>query len=470
MLVGRGTSFWRTCGCSMWIGAGRTKLMAPTWPPIDCGLRRFWNLRAGNTLQYRKRWWRGLQHECWCIGVLVWAMHMLPTQTPKRIGTNLGFWLCTFNITHVVFANAFFWPAFTCKANSRRFHGLGEDLQHFRTKRVARFNIRCWYHFAVYQLYFVFWNLKLIDIYLHLPRPDLDADPADPFLLQHQLEDAYMLYRKCFQGNSLRINIVCEFYILFLIIKVLFFQCQVLPQTLSNSKNASGISDRRCINSSICLLAACATRLFIFRQSHAKYLQNTHCGKQLHPVNPQALWFLPSTWKLQILGQLPQWRFHRKNQETWFILFDINVCMWNFRIVSIKCVCQPKENHPPQPCAYNEQKSPTTLLCHCLPKMGRAGCIEEVKHAKKQCVSHGYHTKNDKPLHVRKIESLTPANLHWHANIQMYTCWCLDIYIYIHLHLHLYAYIYIYICVCTFIYLYVCTCIYFSFVSVVWPW
>lgn len=108
MLVGRGTSFWRTCGCSMWIGAGRPKLMAPTWPPIGCGLRRFWNLRAGNTLQYRKRWWRGLQHECWCIGVLVWAMHMLPTQTPKRIGTNLGFWLCTFNITHAVFANAFF--------------------------------------------------------------------------------------------------------------------------------------------------------------------------------------------------------------------------------------------------------------------------------------------------------------------------------------------------------------------------
>lgn len=120
---------------------------------------------------------------------------------------------------------------------------------------------------------------------LILPRPDLDADPSDPFLLQHQLEDAYMLYRKCFQGNSLRINIVCEFYILFLIIKVLFFQCQVLPQTLSNNKNASGISDRRCINSSICVLAACATRLFIFRQSHAKYSQNTHCGK-LHPVKP----------------------------------------------------------------------------------------------------------------------------------------------------------------------------------------
>ena len=53
-----------------------------------------------------------------------------------------------------------------------------------------------------------------------------------PFLLQHQLEDAYMLYGKRFQGNSLRINLVCEFYSLFLIVKVLFFQCQVLPQTL----------------------------------------------------------------------------------------------------------------------------------------------------------------------------------------------------------------------------------------------
>jgi len=72
-----------------------------------------------------------------------------------------------------------------------------------------------------------------------LPRPDLDADPSDPFLLQHQLEDAYMLYRKCFQGNSLRINIVCEFYILFLIIKVLFFSVSGLA--------ADAIKQQKCL-------------------------------------------------------------------------------------------------------------------------------------------------------------------------------------------------------------------------------
>ena len=52
--------------------------------------------------------------------------------------------------------------------------------------------------------------------------------------------------------------------------------------------------------------------------------------------------------------------------------------------VNLRLAAQTKENYPPQPCAYNEQKGPTTLLCHCLPKMGRAGCIEEMKRARKK--------------------------------------------------------------------------------------
>ena len=77
---------------------------------------------------------------------------------------------------------------------------------------------------------------------------------------------------------------------------------------------------------------------------------------------------------------------------------------------------------------------------------------------KKRCVSHGYHTKNEKPLHVRKIESL-PQPIY--IDMQIFKC--------IHIYTFTLIYMHIYIYMCTFIYLYVCTCIYFSFVSVVWP-
>ena len=135
--------------------------------PIDCGLRRFWNLRAGNTLQYRKRWWRGLQHECWCIGVLVWAMHMLPTQTPKRIGTNLGFWLCTFSVMHVVFANAFFDQLSLARRIAGVFMGLAKICSIFEQNSWLVLTFDVVGTTSLFINYCVFWNLKLIDIRIY---------------------------------------------------------------------------------------------------------------------------------------------------------------------------------------------------------------------------------------------------------------------------------------------------------------
>ena len=183
----------------------------------------------------------------------------------------------------------------------------------------------------------------------------------------------------------------------------------------------------------------------------------------IHLWNPQALWFLPSTWKLQILGQLTQWRFHREDQETWFILFDINVWMWNFRScrspLNLRLPAQGKSSSTAMCLQWAKESYNITVSLFAWDGQGRMHWGSET--CKKCCarrnVSHGYHTKKDKTLHFRKIESL-PQPIYSDMQIfKMYTCWCLDISMYTFTLTSTYAYI------CAHLYFYMCAHVYFWF-------